>query len=162
MSGIRGRDTQPEMAIRRYLHRHGMRYRLHDRSLPGAPDLVFPRFNTVLFVHGCFWHRHAECRFATTPANNREFWSKKLSGNADRDRRNVAELLADGWRVIIIWECGVRKGNLTREIEWLPNAVKSSRRRLIEWPRSKSTSEINVKAPKEKPIRPRRPRWSLS
>ena len=144
MSGIRGRDTQPEIIVRRYLHGCGMRYRLHDRKLPGAPDLVFRNFKTVVFVNGCFWHRHKQCRFAATPANNFEFWANKLSANVDRDKRNTAKLLSDGWRVIIIWECGIPKRNLTRELEWLPNSIKAGRKSLVEWPRKGAVGAIAI------------------
>jgi DNA mismatch endonuclease (patch repair protein) len=135
MSGIRGRDTKPEMLIRRYLHSQGLRYRLHVSSLPGKPDLVFSRFKTVIFVHGCFWHRHDGCRFATTPSSNREFWMTKLSGNVIRDIRNVELLISTGWRVVIVWECGVRMRELTRNLAWLPKWISHGRKKYIEWPR---------------------------
>lgn len=107
MSGIRGKDTQPELAVRRFLHRRGFRYRLHDRRLPGRPDMVLPRYRVVVFVHGCFWHQHPGCRFATTPDTNASFWQHKLSGNQMRDARKSEELQALGWRVITVWECEV-------------------------------------------------------
>jgi DNA mismatch endonuclease, patch repair protein len=105
MSGIRGKDTQPEMIVRRHLHAAGLRFRLHDRKLPGRPDLVLRRHQAVVFVHGCFWHQHASCRFAVMPKQNRAFWKEKLGRNRDRDRRRVAALEAAGWRVFIVWEC---------------------------------------------------------
>jgi DNA mismatch endonuclease (patch repair protein) len=105
MSGIRGRNTQPELALRRALHRKGFRYRLHVAGLPGRPDIVFPRFRAVIQVHGCFWHRHAGCRFCTTPASNHSFWDKKFLGTMDRDRVTTSQLLEAGWRVAIVWEC---------------------------------------------------------
>jgi len=108
MSGIRGKDTKPEMIVRRYLHRSGLRFRLHDRSLPGSPDLVFPRFKVVLFVHGCFWHQHPGCKFAYMPASNRKFWMTKLQGNVERDERQRKALEELGWRVMTIWECEAR------------------------------------------------------
>lgn len=134
MSSIRGRNTRPEMAIRRYLHRCGFRYRLHDRSLPGSPDLVFPRYRTVIFVHGCFWHRHAGCRLATTPASNAEFWLQKLSANAERDQQNLQKLLREGWQVIVIWECGIRLLGKGENLDWLPAAIKAERAGFTEWP----------------------------
>lgn len=105
MAGIRGKDTKPEMTVRRYLHARGFRYRLHDKRLPGRPDLVFPRYRTVLFVHGCFWHQHPGCRYATTPATNAEFWQHKLSANLHRDTRQAEALVVSGWRVLTVWEC---------------------------------------------------------
>lgn len=109
MSGIKGKNTNPEMRVRRFLHRLGLRFRLHDPSLPGKPDLVFPKYRTVVEVHGCFWHQHPGCRYAYTPASNREFWSRKLASNVKRDSRNKRALKAAGWRVIILWECEVAK-----------------------------------------------------
>ncbi len=108
MAGIKGRDTKPEMAVRSYLHAAGLRFRLHDKRLPGRPDIVLPRYRTVVFVHGCFWHRHPGCRYATTPASRREFWSAKFLENVDRDRRDVGALSKLGWAVVTIWECQTR------------------------------------------------------
>ncbi len=93
------------MRVRRFLHAHGYRYRLHDRRLPGHPDVVLPRYRTVVFVHGCFWHQHAGCRFATRPDTNASFWAQKLAANVARDRNQLAELTSQGWRVEIVWEC---------------------------------------------------------
>lgn len=108
MSGIRGRDTGPEMRVRRLLHRMGYRYRLQRRDLPGSPDLVLPRHRTVVFVHGCFWHFHAGCRLAKLPGTREEFWRNKLLGNRKRDAAAVDALQADGWRVLVVWECWLR------------------------------------------------------
>ena len=110
MAGIRGRNTRPEIALRRALHARGLRYRLHDRKLPGTPDLVFRRFGAVCFVHGCFWHRHAGCPYATIPATRREFWLAKMDANIRRDQRNRQDLLGAGWRIAVVWECALRKG----------------------------------------------------
>ncbi|MCE5981769.1 very short patch repair endonuclease [Pseudomonas sp. LF19] len=105
MSRIRGKDTQPELALRKVLHRLGLRYRLHVAELPGKPDLVFPRYRTVVFVHGCFWHRHAGCNVATTPKSNTPFWLEKFDKNVARDTRVTEQLEALGWRVFVAWEC---------------------------------------------------------
>jgi DNA mismatch endonuclease (patch repair protein) len=105
MAGIKGRNTAPERIVRSHLHRAGLRYRLHGRTLPGRPDIVLPRWQTVVFVHGCFWHRHPGCPRATTPSTNRAFWSAKFRENVARDARNVAALRRQGWRVLIMWEC---------------------------------------------------------
>lgn len=107
MSRIRGRDTKPEMLVRRGLHSRGMRYRLHDRKLPGRPDLVFSQFNAVVFVHGCFWHAH-NCALSELPATRQNFWKNKLEGNAERDRKAIETLQLAGWRVLVIWECALR------------------------------------------------------
>lgn len=108
MSRIRGRDTGPERIVRSMLHRMGYRFRLHRRDLPGRPDIVLPRLRSVIFVHGCFWHRHKGCRYATTPKTRAEFWQKKFEENVERDRRNVAALRKEGWRVLCVWECETR------------------------------------------------------
>ncbi len=109
MSRIKGKDTGPEKVVRSLLHRMGFRFRLHVKDLPGKPDIVLPRYRTVIFVHGCFWHRHRGCRNCTTPTNNREFWVKKLEGNAARDERHVSALRKLGWSVVVVWECETEK-----------------------------------------------------
>lgn len=108
MAGIRGTNTLPERALRQALHRRGLRYRLHDVRLPGKPDLTFPRFSAVCQVHGCFWHRHQNCRYATVPATRTAFWNRKFADNVARDERNEDALRAAGWRVATIWECALR------------------------------------------------------
>jgi DNA mismatch endonuclease (patch repair protein) len=106
MSGIRGKNTKPEMVVRQYLHRHGLRYRLHDRSLAGHPDIVLPKYHTIVFVHGCFWHKHSCSRFVW-PKTRREFWEEKITGNVLRDQRNEYFLKVQGWNVIVVWECEI-------------------------------------------------------
>lgn len=108
MSGIGRADTTPELAVRRALHALGYRFRLHRRDLPGTPDIVLPRHRTVVFVHGCFWHRHPRCRYATTPSTRVEFWQAKFDANVARDRRVARALRQDGWRVVTVWECETR------------------------------------------------------
>ncbi|MCC5957703.1 MAG: DNA mismatch endonuclease Vsr [Natronohydrobacter sp.] len=129
MAGIRGKDTRPEMILRRGLHARGFRFRLHDRRLPGSPDLVFPGRRAAVFVHGCFWHGHA-CPLFRLPATRQEFWRAKIEGNAARDKAAEAALLADGWRVLTIWECALKgRGRLPAETvldraaEWLVNGT---------------------------------------
>lgn len=109
MSAIRGADTKPEVALRRALHALGYRFRLHRRNLPGRPDIVLPGRSITIFVHGCYWHRHPGCRFATTPSTRTEFWSQKFEQNVARDARNHRELRELGWHVATIWECQIRK-----------------------------------------------------
>ena len=108
MAAIRGRDTKPEMIVRSLVHRAGYRFRLHRKDLPGRPDLVFPGRRKVVFVHGCFWHQHPRCRYATRPATRPKFWSAKLDGNRTRDHRVIRELKQIGWDVLVIWECQTR------------------------------------------------------
>ena len=108
MSRIRGRDTVPEIVVRRAAHRLGFRFRLCPDNLPGRPDIVFPRHQAVIFVHGCFWHRHEGCRYAYKPKSRVRFWTAKFRDNVARDLRNDAALRALGWRVLVIWECETR------------------------------------------------------
>ena len=123
MSGIRSKGMKPEMTVRRLLHSMGYRYRLHGRELPGKPDLVFPARRKVIFVHGCFWHQHADpgCRIVRRPKSNREYWLPKLERNVARDAENRARLEELGWEVLVIWECEVRAGSsfLARATEFL-------------------------------------------
>lgn len=107
MARIRGKDTQPEMKVRKLVHGLGFRYRLYRRDLPGSPDLAFPARRAALFVHGCFWHRHVGCANCTTPKTRADFWTDKFEKNVERDRRAVADLERLGWRVMTIWECEV-------------------------------------------------------
>jgi len=109
MRAVKSRDTGPEMTVRKFLHAAGLRYRLHDRRLPGAPDLVFPARRVVAFVHGCFWHQHQGCPAADRPKSRLEYWTGKLDRNMARDQRNRAALEALGWRVAVIWECEAKK-----------------------------------------------------
>lgn len=108
MSGIRGKDTRPELVLRKALHARGFRYRLHGRRVMGRPDLVLTRYRAVIFVHGCFWHRHEGCRYATTPATRPAFWQAKFVSNMRRDREVRKLLTNEGWRVAVVWECSLR------------------------------------------------------
>jgi DNA mismatch endonuclease (patch repair protein) len=105
MSRIKAENTSPEKSVRSALHRAGLRFRLHQRTLKGRPDIVLPRFRTVIFVHGCFWHRHPGCSFAYTPKTRIAFWQKKFDENVARDRRTCRDLRKSGWRVLVVWEC---------------------------------------------------------
>jgi DNA mismatch endonuclease (patch repair protein) len=105
MSRIRGKNTKPELVVRRAAHVLGFRFRLHRRDLPGTPDLVFPRLGKIVFVHGCYWHRHRRCRYAYSPKSNMRFWEKKFSDNVARDRLAIQELKKHGWQILVIWEC---------------------------------------------------------
>lgn len=145
MAGIRGRDTAPEMKVRRLLHRHGFRYRLHHKGLPGKPDLVLPRYRLCIFIHGCFWHRHPGCRYATTPSTRKEFWQAKFDQNVARDTRSKSELLAAGWRVMELWECGIRGPKA--ELMWILDAVRDCNQKNIFWPALDSSTLLAPNAP---------------
>ena len=121
MSAIKSKNTKPEIAVRKLLHSMGYRFRLHRKDLPGSPDILLPKYKTVIFVHGCFWHRHENCKYATTPKTRKEFWEKKFRENINRDNLNQANLSLKGWKIIIIWECQL-KGDIKKLIrESLPN-----------------------------------------
>ncbi|MGB4594456.1 MAG: very short patch repair endonuclease [Anaerolineaceae bacterium] len=109
MSRIRGDNTKPELTVRKYLFKNGFRYRLHVRNLPGVPDIVLPKLKTIIFVNGCFWHAHEGCKYFVWPKNNADFWKDKISGNVQRDKRNYESLEAMGWRVIVVWECQIKR-----------------------------------------------------
>ena len=130
MSGIRAKDTRPEILVRKALHSRGFRYRLHTGTLPGRPDILLPRYRVALFVHGCFWHGH-NCRFFKTPGTRTEFWRTKIDRNRANDQRNAALLSAAGWRVGIIWECALRRKGAD---------VDAVADRLAEWIASSSES----------------------
>ncbi len=117
MSRIRAKDTKPEMIVRKYLFSRGFRYRLHDRKLPGKPDLVLPKFRTVIFVNGCFWHGHEGCKYFVLPKNNQDWWLRKINRNRELDEKNTGELNRSGWRVITIFECELKNGKLESTLE---------------------------------------------
>jgi DNA mismatch endonuclease (patch repair protein) len=137
MAAIRGSNTSPEMKVRKLLHRHGFRYRLHSRKLPGRPDLVLPRYNVCIFIHGCFWHRHPGCRNASTPSTRIDFWRQKFEQNVSRDLRNRNELLQSGWRVIELWECGIRRPEA--DMYWLLKTIPDCNQKFVAWPEFPAT-----------------------
>lgn len=118
MAGIRGRDTLPEMRVRRYLHAAGLRFRLHSRRLPGRPDVVLPRHKAAVFVHGCFWHRHPGCPYAATPSTREAFWSSKFEVNVARDARNANDVREAGWTPLVIWECETAQEEALDALFW--------------------------------------------
>ena len=124
MSGIRGKDTRPEVLVRKALHARGFRFRLHVKDLPGKPDIVLPKFRAVIFVHGCFWHGH-DCRYFKVPQTRTGFWLDKIGKNQERDRRQVEKLVQQGWRVLVIWECATREHG--------PAGVERSVERIADW-----------------------------
>jgi DNA mismatch endonuclease Vsr len=109
MAAVKSEDTSAELALRSLLHRSGYRYRLHDRKLPGRPDVVFPGRKKAIFINGCFWHRHDGCRYATTPKTRIEFWETKFAANVARDHRNMAALEHMGWSVAVVWQCELKQ-----------------------------------------------------
>jgi DNA mismatch endonuclease (patch repair protein) len=138
MAGIRGKDTKPELFIRRLLHRMGFRFRIHPTHLAGRPDLVLPMHRVAIFVHGCFWHQHAGCRYATVPASNKDFWAQKLGRNRGRDAEVQVMLIEAGWRVLTIWECRIRESEHDDDLaEKLCRWIRSARK-TGEFPRPKS------------------------
>jgi DNA mismatch endonuclease (patch repair protein) len=108
MSGIKGKDTKPELIVRKFLHSQGYRFRLHRKDLPGKPDIVLPRLKVCIFVHGCFWHRHASCKYAVMPKSRVDFWTAKFEANIDRDRKALENLDKQGWTVFTVWECELK------------------------------------------------------
>lgn len=136
MAGIRGKNTRPELALRSALHRLGFRFRLHRKDLPGRPDIVLPARRVVVFVNGCFWHRHAGCRYCTVPATRPEFWASKFAANVERDRRNEDALAASGWRVAVVWECALRG-----------DGVSDAAARLAIWIRNAGTDRLEIGGP---------------
>ena len=123
MSGIKGKNTKPELIVRKELFRRGFRYRLHCKNLPGKPDLVFPKYRAVIFVNGCFWHCH-DCSLFKWPKSNSEFWKEKITGNINRDKKNCEQLVNQGWRVTTIWECALKgksASDIAMEVDKLSN-----------------------------------------
>ena len=133
MATIKGRDTKPEVALRRALHARGFRFRMHVKNVHGRPDLLFPKYQAVTFVHGCFWHRHEGCIYTTTPSTRPEFWQAKFAGNVARDSTVRAALLSDGWRVSTVWECALRK----------PEQVEAAADLLASWLR-RDVAQIEI------------------
>jgi len=125
MSRIKGKDTKPEMMVRRFLFAHGFRYRLHDKKLPGKPDIVLKKYNTVIFVNGCFWHGHEGCRYFKIPSTKQQWWKKKIADTKKRDLKYQEDLIKDGWKIIVLWECELKKkqaeATLNQLIETLTN-----------------------------------------
>jgi len=116
MSRIHSKDTKPEMIVRRFLHANGFRYKLHDKSLPGKPDIVLPKYKTVIFVHGCFWHGHEGCKYFVVPKTRTEWWVAKIGKNVENDAKAIRLLRTNGWKVINIWECTLKQEKLTKTL----------------------------------------------
>lgn len=117
MSRIKGKNTKPEMIVRSALHKSGYRFRLHRKNLPGKPDIILPKYKTVIFIHGCFWHRHQGCKYCYTPKSNVEKWQMKFQDNIERDSKVQSQLKQMGWEVIVIWECEVKSGQYIEKLQ---------------------------------------------
>lgn len=115
MAAVKSKNTAPELLVRRLLHAAGYRFRLHRKDLPGNPDIVLPKYRTLIFVHGCFWHQHSGCKAAARPSTRQEYWCAKLDGNINRDAANQAKLRSMGWRVIVVWECETKSAGVLLE-----------------------------------------------
>ena len=119
MSRIKGKNTKPEMIVRKFLHAKGFRYRIHDKRLPGRPDIVLPKYKTVIFVHGCFWHGHEDCKYYVVPKSRTEWWLSKISGNIANDEKAALALQVQGWKIINIWECQLKAAQLMKTLDSL-------------------------------------------
>ena len=119
MQQIKATNTRPEMLVRRFLHAHGFRYKLHDKTLPGKPDLVLPKYKTVIFVHGCFWHGHKNCKYFVVPKTRTEWWLKKINRNKGNDGKTILALKKEGWKIITIWECHLKPAKIEKTLSFL-------------------------------------------
>ena len=126
MAAIKAKNTKPELIVRRYLHARGFRFRLNHKRLPGHPDLVLKKYRTCIFVNGCFWHLHEGCKYFVWPKNNADFWKNKIQGNVERDKRNYETLIAAGWKVVVVWECQLKKDRFDETMSELEHRIKSS------------------------------------
>lgn len=126
MQQIKGKDTKPEILLRKLLFAEGFRYRINDRKLPGKPDIVLKKYNTVIFVNGCFWHGHQNCRYFVVPKTRTEFWTDKIKGNKERDHRNISLLKEAGWNVITVWECELEKIMIDDTLNKVKEKIKES------------------------------------
>ena len=127
MSCIKGKGTKPEEMVRKYLFSQGFRYRKNDKKLPGTPDVVLPKYKTVIFVNGCFWHGHEGCKYFVWPKNNAEFWKSKILQNIERDKRDFERLENAGWKVIVVWECSLKKTRRQQSLEYLMDRIMGDR-----------------------------------
>jgi DNA mismatch endonuclease (patch repair protein) len=125
MSQIKGKNTKPEMLVRKFLHANGFRYRLHVKDLPGKPDIVLPKYKTVIFVHGCFWHGHQGCKYFVVPRTRTEWWMNKINSNITNDTKTVKALKKEGWKIITLWECDLRKKTFQKSLSSLYKKLSS-------------------------------------
>lgn len=125
MSRIKGKNTKPEMLVRKYLHAQGFRYKLHDKTLPGKPDIVLPKYKTVILIHGCYWHKHTDCKYFVVPKTRTDWWLNKINRNVENDAKALSELERLGWKIIIIWECDLKPAKIKETIANLPGKIVS-------------------------------------
>lgn len=123
MSQIKGRDTKPEMLVRKFLHANGFRYRLHVKNLPGKPDIVLRKYKTVIFVHGCFWHGHEGCKYFVVPQTRTDWWVNKINGNIANDKKAITALKKEGWKIITLWECNLKPLKVEKTLSSLINKL---------------------------------------
>lgn len=123
MSRIKGKDTKPELLVRKFLHAQGFRYKLHDKSLPGKPDLVLPKYKTVIFIHGCFWHGHARCKYFTIPKTRTQWWINKININKANDAKAVKALRKEGWKVLVVWGCQLKVSVVDKTLKSLSRKI---------------------------------------
>jgi DNA mismatch endonuclease (patch repair protein) len=142
MAAIKSKNTGPEMIVRRFLHANGFRYRLHLKQFPGKPDLMLPKYGAAVFIHGCFWHHHTGCRLAYSPSTNTEKWEIKFRTNQERDRRAISALQESGWRVLVVWECGLRRARQFETLNALYDAILHSTKAFEEIPKTGATNDL--------------------
>ena len=123
MSRIKGKDTKPEMLVRKFLHANGFRYKLHDKTLPGKPDIVLPKYRTVIFVHGCFWHGHKNCKYFTIPKTRSAWWQHKIEGNIVNNAKAIKALKKEGWKIINLWTCNLKSSNYQKSLSSLVKRI---------------------------------------
>ena len=123
MSMVKGKNTKPEMLVRKFLHAQGFRFRLHAKNLAGKPDIILPKYKTIIFVNGCFWHGHKDCKYFTEPKTNTDFWLKKINGNISNDRKVINVLKKEGWKIIVVWECKLKKDNFHKTLTALVKKI---------------------------------------
>lgn len=128
MSHIKSKNTKPEILVRHFLHAQGFRYRLHCKDLPGKPDIVLPKYKTVIFINGCFWHGHSECKYSSLPATNRDFWQNKISENIERDKATYDKLSTMGWRVLEVWQCQLKPKSKEETLNTLIKEIRHEER----------------------------------
>ncbi|MDP9047894.1 MAG: DNA mismatch endonuclease Vsr [Bacteroidota bacterium] len=126
MSRIRSKDTKPEMLVRKFLHKNGFRYRLHVKDLPGKPDIVLPKYKTVIFIHGCFWHGHEGCKYATIPKTRTDWWQSKIAGNKQNEIKNKVKLKSTGWKVLVVYTCNLKYASVTSTLNELKISIRPS------------------------------------
>ncbi len=146
MVAIHSSSSKPEVTLRHFLWGKGFRYRVNDKRLPGSPDIVLPKYRTVIFVHGCFWHGHKDCKYYTTPQTRAEFWKAKIARNTERDQEVWRQLEAKGWFVIIVWECQLKKALLKKTVETVSSEILHNKERLLLYKENRAVAQLEYHA----------------